>query len=90
MSSLREWHDFDYAGEIEKLFAEHSFNFGPGAIPLKVVTQAMLKAVCGYWNGNTAYHILLELKLIKETKKGKPRATIKGKEFLWRQLRERV
>lgn len=76
----------DFVAEINTLFQSHDFNFGKGAIPVDIVTEAVLKSVCGLANGSTAQSIIVHLGYVKyrnNNPNGRLKLTDKGKEFLW-------
>lgn len=89
MTHASDFADFDFVTEINELYTSCGCNFGKDAIPVEIIKGALLKNVCGYYNGSTANALIRELGLVKRrkskvfslTRPGK--LTAKGKAFLW-------
>jgi hypothetical protein len=70
----------DYHTSIGADFADMS--------PVRVVVQGLLKSACGWYNGSTCEQILRHHKLIDGKHGELIRLTKRGKQFLWKSMKD--
>lgn len=56
----------------------------------EVVSEALLKAACGYHNGYTAQQIITEHGLVKDVSNSRPPLTDKGRKYLYEAFHNRA